>query len=88
MRSKFEFLSLKGIAELVEKMVKKRKDGIYPLVYKLMKLTLTLPIATASVERVFSTMNIVKSKLCNKIGDQWMNDCLLTYIEQELFEQN
>lgn len=32
-------------------------------------------------------MNIVKSKLRNKIGDQWLNDYFLTYIESELFEQ-
>ncbi|AES86815.1 hypothetical protein MTR_4g015110 [Medicago truncatula] len=43
-------------------------------------LTLLLPVAIASVERVFSDMKVVKSNLCNKMGDQWLNDRLVTYI--------
>lgn len=87
MRSDDEFLSVKGIIGLAEKLVERKKDGIYSLVYRLLKLTLTLPIVTANVERTFLAMNIVKSKLRNKMGDEWLNDCLLTYIESELFEQ-
>jgi hAT family C-terminal dimerisation region len=49
-------------------------------------LALILPVATASVERVFSAMNVVKNRLRNKIGDQWMNDCLITYIEKDFFD--
>lgn len=26
-------------------------------------------------------MKVVKSQLCNKMDDQWLNDCLVTYIE-------
>nr|XP_027083508.1 uncharacterized protein LOC113705799 [Coffea arabica] len=44
-----------------------------------------LGIATASVERVFSAMNIVKTDLRNKMGDEWMNDCLVVYIEKDIF---
>ena len=46
-----------------------------------MKLVLLLPVATASVECVFSAMKVVKSKLSNKMDDQWLNDRLVTYIE-------
>ncbi|KAL4572380.1 hypothetical protein LXL04_019154 [Taraxacum kok-saghyz] len=31
-------------------------------------------------------MKIVKTRLRNKIEDQWMNDCLVTYIEKEVFQ--
>nr|XP_027090302.1 uncharacterized protein LOC113711337 [Coffea arabica] len=48
-------------------------------------LALVLPVATASVERVFSAMNIVKTDLRNKMGDEWMNDCLVVYIEKDIF---
>lgn len=41
--------------------VEKKKDSIYIIVHKLIKLKLTLLIAGASMERAFSTMNIVKS---------------------------
>ena len=57
----------------------------HEVVYKLLKLVLVLPVATASVERAFSVMNYVKNKLRNKIGDQYLNDCLVTFIEREFF---
>ena len=53
-----------------------------PLVYSLVTLALILLVATATAERAFSTMNIIKNRLRNQIGDQWMNDCLVTYIEK------
>ena len=31
-------------------------------------------------------MNIIKNRLHNQIGDQWMNDCLITYIEKYIFK--
>ena len=46
---------------------------------------LILPIVTTSVERCFSAMNVVKKKLRNKIGDQFMSDCLICYVEKEMF---
>jgi hypothetical protein len=76
---------LKSLSELSEKIVETNKHNVYPLVYKLVKLALILPVATASVERVFSAMNFVKNNLRSTMGDQWMNDLLVTYIEKELF---
>ena len=58
----------------------------YPLVYSLVTLVLILLVATATIERVFSAMNINKNRLRNQIGDQWMNDCLVTYIEKDIFK--
>ena len=31
-------------------------------------------------------MNIIKNRLRNRIGDQWMNDCLVTYTEKDIFK--
>jgi hypothetical protein len=50
-------------------------------------LVLIFPVATASVERVFSAMNYVKTKLRNKMGDQYLNDCLVTFIEHEFIQR-
>ena len=47
---------------------------VFSLVHHLIRLALTLPVATASVERVFSAMNIIKTDLLNKMGDDWLND--------------
>ena len=53
----------------------------------LIKLSLLLPIATTIVERVFSIMHIVKSKLQNRMRNKWMNDSLVVYIEKDIFDQ-
>ena len=82
MRSNNFFLELQGVSELAEKLVCIRKHETYPLVYLLVKLALTLPVATATVERSFSAMKYIKNELRNRMGDQWMNDCLIVYIEK------
>ncbi|GAV66783.1 DUF4371 domain-containing protein, partial [Cephalotus follicularis] len=51
------------------------------------KLALILLVATATVERAFSMMNIVKNKLRNRMRYSWMNDCLVTYIEKDEFNR-
>jgi hypothetical protein len=67
-------------------MVEMKKDITYPLVYSLVTLSLILSVAIATVERAFSAMNIVKNRLRNRMGDQWMNDCLVMYIEKDIFK--
>uniref|UniRef100_A0A7N2LFT8 Zinc finger MYM-type protein 1-like n=1 Tax=Quercus lobata TaxID=97700 RepID=A0A7N2LFT8_QUELO len=84
MRSNDFFLELQGVSELAEKLVITRKHETYPLVYLLVKLALTLPVATATVERSFSTIKYIKNELRNRMGDQWMNDCLIVYIEKDV----
>ena len=81
-----EFSAFKRIGQLVEKMVEMKKNVSYPLVYSLVTLALILLVATATIERAFSIMNIIKNRLRNQIGDQWMNDCLVTYIEKDIFK--
>ncbi|XP_059629026.1 uncharacterized protein LOC132271602 [Cornus florida] len=84
MRSICEFEGLKGIGDLAKKMVETKRDKVHSLVYLLVTLALILPVATASVERTFSAMNIVKNRLRNKMGDEWMSDSLIVYIEKEI----
>ena len=86
MQSTEEFSAFRVIGQLVEKMVEMKKNVSYPLVYSLVTLALILLIATATIKRVFSVMNIIKNRLRNQIGDQWMNDCLITYIEKNIFK--
>ena len=56
-----EYSAFKGIGQLVKKMVEMKKNVSYPLVYSLLTLTLILLVATATVKRVFSAMNIIKN---------------------------
>ena len=68
-------------------MVEMKKNVSYPLVYSLVTLALILLVATATVERAFSVMNIIKNRLRNRIGDRWMNNCLVTYIEKYILDR-
>ncbi|XP_022851190.1 uncharacterized protein LOC111372980, partial [Olea europaea var. sylvestris] len=52
---------------------------------KLITLVLILTVMIASVERVFSAMNLVKNYLRNKMGDELLNDNLVVYMEKYLF---
>ncbi|KAK2427226.1 zinc finger MYM-type protein [Trifolium repens] len=80
------FAKLKGLPDLCATLVKTNKCTTFDVVYKLLKLALVLPVATASVERVFSAMKYVKSQLSNKMADQWLNDRLVTYIERDVLK--
>lgn len=57
-----------GISDLSEKLVETRKHIVYPLVYRILKLVMILHVATTTVERFFSAMKIVKSRLRGRMG--------------------
>ena len=87
MKSSPDFLSCDTLGDLSLKLVQTRQHLIFPLVYRLITLALTLPVATASVERFFSSMKIVKTDLRNKIGDDWFGDLMICYSEKEIFQK-
>ena len=68
MQSTEEFSSFRGIGQLVEKTIEMKKNVSYPLVYSLITLTLILLVATITVKRAFSAINIIKNRLRNQIG--------------------
>lgn len=81
-----EFRDCQDLASLAEKMVELDRHTIFPLVYRLIELGLLLPVSTASVERAFSAMKIIKTELRNKMSDAWLNDLMVCYIEREIFK--
>ena len=82
MRADERFAKLNSISELGRMMVQTTKHLSFPLVYHLLKLVLVVPIATASVDRCFSAMKIVKTILHNRIRDEFLNDCIVCFVEQ------
>ncbi|XP_060195472.1 uncharacterized protein LOC132624761 [Lycium barbarum] len=70
-----KFSNLQGIRDLAKALVEANFVDTYSLVYLLVKLTMILPVATATVERAFSTMKQIKNEVRNGIGDQYLNDC-------------
>ncbi|TYH18742.1 hypothetical protein ES288_A05G297400v1 [Gossypium darwinii] len=60
------------LSELCRSLVESGKSVMYPLVDRLIRLILTLPVSTASSERVFSAMKIVKTRLRSKMEDDFL----------------
>ncbi|CAD6332699.1 unnamed protein product [Miscanthus lutarioriparius] len=82
-----EFLGCTELGKVAEIMVKTKMHESYKLVYRLIELTLILPVATTSVERIFSAMSIIKTYLRSKMGDDWLNDLMICYNEKEKFRK-
>ena len=80
MRIDGRFFNVEDLGSLAKKMKETMKDRVFPTVYRFVELTLLLPVATISVERVFSAMKVVKIDLRNRMGDEWLNDSLVVYI--------
>ncbi|KAL4653293.1 hypothetical protein ACB092_01G292400 [Castanea dentata] len=78
------FRNLKNISELCQWMVRTRKSEIYPLICRVVKLVLTLPVSTATTERAFSAMNVIKTDLHNKMEDEFLLDAMMLFIERDI----
>ena len=59
----------------------------YPLIDRLIHLVLTLPVSIATTERSFFAMKIVINRFRNKMEDEFLVDCLITYIERKISEK-
>jgi hypothetical protein len=78
---------LKGVGDLCQKIVPKKKHTTFPLAFLLLKLILVLPVATAMVERAFSAMKYMKSDLRNRIGDDFFKPLSrYLYVENDRFQ--
>jgi hypothetical protein len=79
-----DLLRCTELGKVAELMVKTSMSN-YKLVYRLIELILILSVATASVERIFSAMSIIKTDLRSNMGDEWLNDLMICYCEKEIF---
>ncbi|CAN1247344.1 Zinc finger MYM-type protein 1 [Linum grandiflorum] len=77
---------LSSVAELCHSLTETGKSNQYYLVDRLIHLVLTLPVSTATGERVYSAMKIVKTRLRNKMHDEFLADSLIIYIERDISE--
>jgi hypothetical protein len=84
-RGDSDFVSCHDLGNLAVKMVQTGRHTVFPLVYRLIELAFILPVATTSVERAFSAMNIIKTELRNRMNDDWMNYNMVCYIERDVF---
>jgi hypothetical protein len=75
---------VKSLSVLALQVVHTNKSVTYPLVYRLIRLALTLPVSTASTERSFSALKLVKNRLRNRIGDEFLANALALFVEKDL----
>jgi hypothetical protein len=80
---------LKNISTLIglcQCLVETGRHAIFNLLERLLRLLITLPVSTASAERAFSSMKIIKTRLRNKMEDDYLANSLLVNIEGEILE--
>jgi septation ring formation regulator EzrA len=75
--------NLSSIAELCQELAETGKSKTYHLIDRLIHLVLTFPMSTATTERAFSTMKIVKTRPRNKMEDEFLVNSLVVYIERK-----
>ena len=75
------------ITELCQGLVETEKSTIHPLIGRLIRLILTLHVWTTTIERAFSAMKIVKTRLSNRMEDDFLANYLIVYIEKEIAER-
>jgi hypothetical protein len=80
------FLDINGIGDLCRKLIETKKHTTFPLMFILLRLTMILPVATATMEHAFSAMKYINSNLCNRTGDGFSYDCMISYAEANVFQ--
>ncbi|KAK4579718.1 hypothetical protein RGQ29_029397 [Quercus rubra] len=79
-----DFQNISTISELCRGLKISRKSKIYFLIDRLIRLVLTLPVSTATTERAFSAMKLLKTRLRNRMEDELLADNMIVYIEKEI----
>ncbi|KAK9741078.1 hypothetical protein RND81_03G079700 [Saponaria officinalis] len=76
--------NMSTLQELCQYLAETGKLDVYSLIDRLIRLVLALPVSTATSERAFSAMTIMKTRLRNKMDDEFLADSLVIYIEREI----
>ena len=79
-----DFQNMGIISELCRGLEISGKSKFYHLIDRLIRLVVTLPVSTAITERAFSTMKLLKTRLCNRMEDELLADNMIVYIEKEI----
>ncbi|XP_075492548.1 uncharacterized protein LOC142530610 [Primulina tabacum] len=78
------FKDVDSLPKLCRLLVETKKSRIYFIIDRLIRLILTLPDSTATTERAFSGMKLLKTPLHNKMEQKYLNNAMVLYIEREI----
>lgn len=80
------FKSKKNIQEIVQFLIETELETSFSEFFKLLKLMLTFPVSTASVERSFSCLKRIKTFLRNRCSQSRLSNLALISIEKQLLQ--
>ena len=78
------FQNMASLSELCRRFVETMKSQHYLLIDRLIRLVLTLPVSTATTERAFSAMKLLKTSLRSKMENEFFSNCMVIYVEREI----
>jgi len=78
--------NLSTMLELCQSLARIGKSRTFYLIDRLIPLILTLPVSIATTEISFSAMKIIKTRLQNKMEDEFLADNMIIYTEKEITE--
>lgn len=74
----------KNLQEICSILRENNGQLIFPAFVKMIQIYATLPVTTASVERSFSKLKIIKTNLRSLCGEKRLSDLLLLAIEKDI----
>ncbi|CAJ2666937.1 unnamed protein product [Trifolium pratense] len=83
-RQSTDLKNLSTVQILCSCLVATNRDKVYFLIDRLLRLIMTLPVSTATTERSFSAMKIIKTKLQNKMRGRFLAYSMFTLKEMLL----
>ncbi|XP_057453425.1 TMV resistance protein N-like [Lotus japonicus] len=83
-RQESNLKNLSTIQELCSCLAATKKSEVYYLFDRLFRLIMTLPVSTATSERSFSAMKIIKTRLRNKMEADYLADSMIVHIERDI----
>ncbi|GJY83678.1 zinc finger MYM-type protein 1-like protein [Tanacetum coccineum] len=76
--------NVSSLSALCRGLQETEKSEMYPLIDRLIRLILTLPVSTATSERAFSKMKLVKTRLRSTMSDDFLKSSMILSIEREI----
>ncbi|GKD69584.1 zinc finger MYM-type protein 1-like protein, partial [Tanacetum coccineum] len=73
-----------SLSQLCKGLQETEKSETYPLIDRLIRLILTLPVSTATSERAFSKMKLVKTRLRSTMSDGFLKSSMILSVEREI----
>ncbi|XP_064120754.1 zinc finger MYM-type protein 1-like [Macrobrachium nipponense] len=86
--SSFPCLPQNTAATMLNLMKENNVQEILPLMLELLTIYATLPVTTATVERTFSKIKLVKTKLRSLSSEERLSDLLLLAVEKDITINN